>query len=121
MPKPKTTEHDEQCKFIQYCRFKARQDPRYGNVIAIPNQRKWTFGAHHYFKEEGFSAGFPDLAILVPNEKYHGLFIEMKQPKGKVTKHQETWLNKLTAQGYACFVCRSANAAIKCINEYLAT
>ena len=44
--------------------------------------------------------GFPDLSLPVARHGYHGLYIELKRPGGKVSYDQEWWLQKLKAQGY---------------------
>lgn len=45
--------------------------------------------------------GFPDLSLPVARGGYHGLYVELKRiGSGKVSKDQQWWLDKLTAQGY---------------------
>lgn len=113
------TEHDEQVAFFEYVRLKANTDPRYNNIFAVPNQGLRSPGARHYFYKEGLSPGVPDVAVMVPAGKFHGLFIEMKYGRGKVTKNQREWLNKLTKQGYCCAVCTSSEKAIEILEAYL--
>lgn len=61
----------------------------------------------------------PDVFLPVPHGKFHGLFIEMKAPKGKTSKYQEEWLSELAAKGYDTAVCVGFDEARKKIMEYI--
>lgn len=76
----------------------------------------------------GLRAGFPDLMLLVPrktkwsiiNEKWsHGLFIELKTQKGKVSPVQKLYHDKLISQDYAVTVCRSFEETQNQIKSWL--
>ncbi len=72
-------------------------------------------------KAMGVKKGVPDLCLPVvkhwesewPKETaafrapvyYHGLFIEMKKPDGKVSPEQKEWLDHLNGMGYCARVC----------------
>ncbi len=71
------------------------------------------------FKREGVKSGFPDLILPVPVKGYHGLFIEMKAPKGRTTDSQKEWTHFLKLQGYAVYICYSDTEAIETITDYL--
>ena len=70
----------------------------------------------------------PDLHLPVPlasksNDQlfiYPGLFIEVKTPKGKLTKNQQEVMSQLTKAGNLCHVIRSADQGIALVNWYLA-
>lgn len=81
-------------------------------------------------KREGSRPGIPDIMVAVPKrpspathgattKHYSGLFVEMKTAKGVVSDEQEEAMGYLTARGYKCVICRSADEAIKVIKEYL--
>jgi len=70
-------------------------------------------------KREGQKKGVPDLVLACPRNGYHGLFIELKTAKGRVSPEQSEWLQQLSEQGYRAEVCRGADAAIKTLQEYL--
>ena len=82
-------------------------------------------------KRAGMDSAWPDLALYVPkylgnnggqlNEIWcHGLLIELKRlTGGTVSPEQKAMHELLRAQGYRVEVCRGADAAIKCISEYL--
>lgn len=78
----------------------------------------------------GTKAGFPDLFVFVPKGGYHGLFIELKTPKGKtadgktrrageVSDNQEMMIELLSSQGYKAVVCYGYDEAVQAIKEYL--
>src|SRR4030095_3305151 len=77
-------------------------------------------------KRLGSKKGFPDYFIFLPSGKFHGLAIEMKRPenatanKPVVSEQQQEWIYKLRNQGYAAYVCYSAEEAINTIEKYLA-
>jgi len=70
-------------------------------------------------KEMGLSPGFPDISILEPRGKYHGLYIEMKRKGNKATNDQISWIMELRKRNYVAMVCYSADAAIKLIDKYM--
>lgn len=72
-------------------------------------------------KKQGVRAGVPDLCLAEPSHGKHGLYIEMKTPTGVLTDAQSIMLCDLTARGYETCVCRSADAAISAIKNYLRT
>jgi len=69
-------------------------------------------------KGQGMLSGVPDLFLPVPKNGYHGLFIEMKSEKGRVTDNQEWFLSKTEGLGYKTAVCYSAKEAIDAIEAY---
>lgn len=71
-------------------------------------------------KREGVAAGWPDIQIMWPlPTKYHGLFIELKAPKGKPTKLQIEMIKKLNDKGYCAGVCYGCDEAIEATSNYL--
>jgi hypothetical protein len=69
-------------------------------------------------KMTGYVKGFPDLQICEPNEKYHGLFIEVKTDKGVVSKEQKEWIKQLNKRGYYATYVKGSEDAIKLIDAY---
>ena len=70
-------------------------------------------------KSEGALAGVADLFLSVPNRFYHGLYIEMKKPKGRQQESQKLFQQAVEAQGYKYALCYSLDEFITIINEYL--
>ena len=69
-------------------------------------------------KGQGMLSGVPDLFLPVPKNGYHGLFIEMKSEKGRVTENQHWFLTNADSLGYKTAVCYSAKEAISAIQAY---
>jgi hypothetical protein len=67
----------------------------------------------------GYVKGFPDLFIYEPRGEFHGLAIEMKKVKGsKIEPEQVQWQEQLRNRGYASYICKGSEEAIKVIDEY---
>jgi hypothetical protein len=70
-------------------------------------------------KRTGYVKGFPDLFIYEPRNEYNGLAIEMKKEKGGVASpEQKRWQEQLRNRGYASYICKGNEEAIKVIDEY---
>jgi hypothetical protein len=114
------TEHDEQVRIVQWCKYNIGKYPSLEMLYAVPSAGKRTFAMMNYYKAEGFRGGVPDLSLPVPSQKHHGLYIELKRVKGgKVSPEQEWWLERLTEQGYYAVICKGADEAIQTIIDYL--
>ena len=105
-------ERDEQIAVVQFLRVKKL--PFY----AIPNG-----GSRHYIeaarmKQEGVSAGVPDLCVFLPTKV---LYIEMKRKKGgRVSPAQKQWIETINQYPYShAAVCHGATEAINTIKEHL--
>jgi hypothetical protein len=73
-------------------------------------------------KRTGYVKGFPDLFIYEPRNEYNGLAIEMKKEKGGVASpEQKRWQEQLRNRGYASYICKGSEEAIKVIDEYFNT
>ena len=69
-------------------------------------------------KGQGMLSGVPDLFLPVPKNGYHGLFIEMKSDKGRVTENQHWFLTNAESLSYKTVICYSAKEAISAIQAY---
>ena len=87
-------------------------------IVHIPNEGKRSVVTGAQLKAMGMQRGFPDLFVPLARMGYHGLFIEMKYGKGKLSDPQREWLSRLNNEGYAVCVCYSADEAIGKINKY---
>ena len=112
----RTEEHNLQKACVTWFRL---QYPNY-IIFAIPNGAKRTARQGRYYKEEGLTAGVPDLFIPEPNETYAGLFIEMKteSKSSKATPAQVEMIKKLQARGYKVAICRSLDSFIAEVTNY---
>ena len=70
-------------------------------------------------KRLGNLKGYPDITILKKNNRYGGLFIELKGPKGKTSKEQDEVIKKLNDEGYLSKVINSYENFKKVVDDYL--
>lgn len=111
------SESSIQCNYLKWLNF---QHPEVFSVTSsFPNGgvREPRYGAR--LKREGMKKGFPDLGIFSPCGEYHGMFIEFKSEKGKLSPEQKEVLSKLQNKGYNCVICKSLDDAINQTNMYL--
>lgn len=87
-------------------------------MFHVPNEGKRSRYSGGKMKAEGLKRGVADVCLPVPRGHYHGLFFEMKYGENKLTKEQTDFLRGVKAQGYATWVCYSAQEAIELITHY---
>ena len=112
------SEHDLQVTCVKWFRYNYRAYMQL--LFAIPNGgwRNTTTAAK--LKAEGVIAGVPDLFLAVPNGKYHGLFIEMKNGKaGRLSSVQKDMLTLLRNENYQCEVCHTFPEFVTAVQTYL--
>lgn len=98
------------------------------DIIHIPNggTRNWKLNAKgvryspeaQRLKRMGVKKGVSDIFIPEPEGTYHGLWIEIKSQKGKVTPEQHTFLAKQKAKNYQCAIAYSLDDFITIIKTY---
>lgn len=115
---PFPLEFEEQCNLIKWCH--AHQDKRLRLIYSHTNGARVARGVANKLKASGAKAGIPDLFLPIPNEEYHGLYLEMKRVKNSNTSLiQKKWLALLLEQGYQAIVCFGAIDAQAAIAAYL--
>lgn len=113
------TEHQEQVTLFRWVALVEPTHPEMKRLYAIPN------GGHRHkavaarMKAEGVRRGVPDVCLPVARNGYHGLYIEMKTRKGRLSPEQKQWADALQAQGYKFELCRSWQEAALTIADYL--
>lgn len=117
----KSIEHDEQKRLMEWwAEFSALHGLPVIALFAIPNGGERNVIVATRMKAEGVRRGVPDLFLALPKGSYHGLFIELKKPKGgKVSEHQKEYIKFLNSQNYLCFVCHGFDEARKTITSYI--
>lgn len=108
-------EHDLQVACVSWFRMAY---PRI-TIFAIPNggQRNVIIAAK--LKLEGVLAGVPDIFVAQPNERYAGLFIEMKVRPNGPSESQVSVMRSLERAGYLTQVCYSFEEFRVIIEEYM--
>lgn len=110
----------QECKsFWQYAIAKGFD----GDLIKNANERK---GGESWFIQIlyaiGFRKGLLDYHYIVANEKYHGLWIEMKridQRDKKKSQEQNEWIEKLLKRGHYASYAYGVDEAIKIYMDYV--
>ena len=69
-------------------------------------------------KAEGMLAGVPDVFVPTPWADKHGLYLEFKSKKGKLTKEQAKYQAMCHRVGYGYVVVRSVDQAIEATAAY---
>ena len=67
----------------------------------------------------GRRKGVPDLHMPIPKAGFHGLYIEMKIPGGRVSDEQRMWIDTLKKLGHRVEVCYNSKEAKQAIADYL--
>lgn len=115
----KRSEATEQERVVAWCGWRQQRHPELKLLYHIPNGGSRNTLEAANLKRQGVKAGVPDLCLPVPQNGFHGLYIEMKWGKNKTTENQDWWLEELRQQGYKTVVCYGADEAIKEIADYL--
>lgn len=69
-------------------------------TFAVPNGGPRNIFAATKLKAEGVTKGVCDVICLIPSEPYHGLVIEFKHGKNKLTKEQVDFSQRIQSEGY---------------------
>jgi hypothetical protein len=93
--------------------------PELEYMFHIPNGGKRDVKTAKRLKAEGTKSGVPDIFLPVARRGFHGLFIEMKSPKGSTSDNQNEWLEMLSIFGFKTANCRSHYDAIVINMDYL--
>lgn len=119
MRNPKASEHQECRAYFEW----ASHHPLLSEyLVHHANEGKRTALAGFYLKQIGLSPGFPDYQFMLSNEKYHGLFIEMKtkeKKNHKMPENQVGWIDRLLKAGHYATFCFGADHAIQVTTDYL--
>lgn len=113
------TEYHDQVALIQWCEMSLGKHPELAYVFAVPNGLRLPIGLAVKAKRQGLKSGVPDLFLPIPRGPYHGLFIEMKAPDGRLAPLQRTWISYLRDQKYRVDVCFSLEKAKQSLTDYL--
>ena len=116
----KRKESEEQTAIIEWANIMQHRVPELALLYHVPNGGSRNVVEAKRLKAQGVKSGVPDLVLPVARGKYHGLYIELKTLRGRVSDAQKQWLDALRNQGYAAIVCRGADEAIAMIAKYLA-
>ena len=114
------TEHGHQAALFCWIALNIETYPELNRLFHIQNA-----SANRSARVVGVKAGVPDLFLPVRNNKYFGLFIELKRPQsdgkraGKVSKEQDEWITQLLLEGFGVALCYGWEAARDMLIQYL--
>jgi hypothetical protein len=77
------------------------------------------FAASQEANMMGYQSGCPDLFIVYPSKGYHGLFIEFKSAKGRLSNLQKCWRDEVIRLGYQWELINNYQDFINLINGYI--
>jgi len=114
------SESHEQAMLVQWWHIAGSKLAPNVILAAIPNggARDAVTGAR--LKREGVVKGMPDLFLACARSGRHGLFVEMKTRRGRVSESQRNLFPLLEAHGYGVAVCHGWREAANVIEAYLA-
>lgn len=114
------SEHEHCRALIEWTRLPdvARRYPELDLLIHIPNEDR-PGPRQRRMAEIGMRAGVSDYFLPAPRGGWHGLWLEMKKPGGRPTKHQLAWLDSMLDMGYCARICHGSDAAIATLLHYL--
>lgn len=116
--KPTKSEHDIQVEIVRSIRALSGFIKGAELIHAIPNGGKRHIKTAIKLKSEGVLSGVPDLFLPVPYDCYHGLYLEVKRPRGVLTDNQEIIISKLRALDYIVEVVHSVKEAQDVVFRY---
>lgn len=112
-------EDNVQMMLFDWARAQSGKYPELELLHHIPNGGKRDAREAARFKRMGVKPGVPDISLPVPRGGFHGMYIEMKSPTGKLSDNQRKWLARLSEMSYYTCVCYSFEQARDCILKYL--
>ena len=87
-------------------------------IFHVPNGGRRKLLEAVRLKRQGVTKGVPDIVVLEPSSLRHGLFVELKVGKNKLTKEQVEFMQNLKSRNYEAGVCYSLDEFQKITYEY---
>ena len=114
MGKTRTPEHDLQVGLVDLIRTTAPEilfSGTMGGVRLSMNQAKRA-------KAAGYLKGIPDLIFYEPRNGYHGLALELKAKRGKISPIQRERIEEFRIRGWRAEVAFGWDAAMAVLRDY---
>lgn len=113
------SEHDEQSALFELIGYQANSYPQLEWLHAIPNGGQRHPAVAAKLSREGVKSGVWDVFLPFPVGQYHGLYLEMKFGKNKLTENQKKFRGVIEPLGYKFCVAWTAEEAYNQIMNYL--
>jgi hypothetical protein len=88
------------------------------SAIHIANERKTTPFYGSILKKMGVRKGVPDLFWPKPQDCYHGLWVELKTDKGRLSVEQSKFIFDASNDGYYASVAFGAQQLVDVVTKY---
>lgn len=114
------SEHEECIAFYDYTQI-VSSIKDYVVHFANEGKRSITY-ARRLKRIGGLPRGFPDFCMLLPNNRYHSLYIEMKtkdERNKKQKQEQLMWIERLNKAGHYATMCFGCDDGIQVVQQYL--
>jgi hypothetical protein len=85
----------------------------------VPNERKTSKISGFILKQLGVLSGVSDVVIPVARGGFHGMYIEMKSTKGRLSENQKSFLDNMAKEGYMAVCAHGFDSAKQFIEGYL--
>ncbi len=105
--------------FFEWVAYSKKKYPELELIYAIPNGGQRNIITARNLKLTGTKSGIPDIHLPVARQGYHGLWIEMKFGKNKLSDAQHEYIELLEKYGHCVQVCYSVDEAIAETLKYL--
>jgi hypothetical protein len=115
----KNLEDAELIAFFDWVAWQSKRNPILQVIHHVENERKCSIAQGNRRKRKGVKAGIPDIVCPIPSGDFHGLYIEMKTKKGKISPEQERMMRLLHGLGHCVRVAYSGKEAISILEAYL--
>lgn len=89
------------------------------DIHHFANERKCSFNEGRILKRMGVERGVLDIFLAIPENGYHGLWVELKEGKGQLTHEQIQFIERKNQRGYFAIAVWGFEAAKKVILDYL--
>lgn len=87
-------------------------------LFSVPNEGIRDTRTAARLVRQGLSKGVLDIFICLPNKTYHGIFIDFKSSKGRLSEYQILFIKAVQNQ-YKCVIVRSVEQFLNEIKDYL--
>lgn len=101
------SEHMIQSACFDWVRAMEQTDERYKMIYAVPNGGHRFISVARKLKREGVKAGVWDVMVDVPMRGFHGMRLEFKSEKGKLTSEQIEMGHRYKRYGYVTSIIRN--------------
>lgn len=112
-------ESEHQKNVISWSMIHRDKYPELFLLLHIPNEGKRNAAVGKNLKQQGLKRGAPDLILQVPRGKYASLSIELKTEKGRPSREQKEFVEKLKDYHNYAAICYGWKSAVALIEWYL--